>query len=248
MSNPKEPHYFGSNRQRIVPAVRDEAAYLALFERATEPVVGEATPVYLLHAEVPELIRQRVPDAKIVISLREPGERARSAYAHLARYGRAKSSFAEAVAEELRRPWEERGLYAFSYAETVGRYVDNFEHVHVLFLEELEADVRGELRRLYDFLGVDPAFAERADTSALNRFGLPRNRLVGRLYRSQRWRSVARRIVPTALQPRLERLVLTGARSDTDQETVARLRAEYVDDLNRLEGLLGRSLPWKREQ
>ena len=243
MSDPKETYFFTPVRPRIVPTITDEQAYLRLFERAREPVVGEATPTYLIHPDSPDAIHARSPDARIVISLREPGERAASVYWHHVRYGIASPSFAERVDWDL-----ERGrmpTLTFSYTDAVERFLTRFERVHVLFVEELRQDVRGELRRLYEFAGVEPAFADEVDTTPRNSYGIPRNRITALLYRSPWLRSSVRRIVPTAVEHRVERSLLTVERDgDVDQTALARVRAAYVEDIPRLERLLGRSVPW----
>jgi hypothetical protein len=243
MSDPKETYFFTPARPRIVPSISDEKAYLRLFERAREPVVGEATPTYLIHPDSPASIQARSPDASIVISLREPGERAVSAYWHHVRYGIASPSFAERV--DLDLDSGRMRTLAFSYADAVERFLERFERVHVLFVEELRQDVRGELRRLYEFAGVEPGFADEVDTTPRNSYGIPRNRLTRRLYRSTRLRSSVRRIVPTAVEHHVERSLLTVERDgEVDPAALARIRAVYEHDIPRLERLLGRSVPW----
>ena len=77
MSPVKEPHYFSSFTPGLFPAVKDEGEYLRLFRDAGDaPLRGEASASYLWDAETPRRHPSRSPDAKIVISLRDPVERA----------------------------------------------------------------------------------------------------------------------------------------------------------------------------
>ncbi len=82
----KEPHFFTqarpSRQQRFfVHAISDRAEYARLFERACGfATIGDASPSYLWHPEVPCRIRAQVPDARIAIILRDPVERAYSHY------------------------------------------------------------------------------------------------------------------------------------------------------------------------
>ena len=79
MSPVKEPHYFSKS---IVPdnhflkPIRDKKKYLNLFEGAkNEIAIGEASPTYLADPEAPKLIHELVPNAHIIIILRDPIER-----------------------------------------------------------------------------------------------------------------------------------------------------------------------------
>ena len=79
MSPVKEPHYFS---RRVIPddhhyrPIRDKEKYLSLFKKVNnEKVVGEASPTYLRDPEAPRLIHQVSPNARILISLRDPIER-----------------------------------------------------------------------------------------------------------------------------------------------------------------------------
>ena len=64
-------------------------------------ITGEATPMYLFHPGVPERMAQAVPDAKLIVLLRNPVDRAYSQYHKSVRNGRESRSFQETVEEEL---------------------------------------------------------------------------------------------------------------------------------------------------
>jgi hypothetical protein len=66
-------------------------------------VEGEATPYYLYHPAVPERVRSTVPDARLVVLLRNPVDRAYSHYQHCVRNGRETLSFEEAIDAEPER-------------------------------------------------------------------------------------------------------------------------------------------------
>jgi len=83
MSSVKEPAFFRttkSSRQNITK-IHDKSKYLKLFNGVTdEKAIGEASPSYLRDPETPKLIHDVVPDARIIILLRDPVQRAFSAY------------------------------------------------------------------------------------------------------------------------------------------------------------------------
>ena len=97
VTTPKEPDYFAYPGQRLSfrgpgddlavnhPSVTDRADYLALYPHNPGPeALGEGSVSTLYHYErsIPE-IRQVAPDARIVVLLREPVERAHSAFDYL---------------------------------------------------------------------------------------------------------------------------------------------------------------------
>src|SRR5690242_16429130 len=69
--------------------IHDEEQYLQLFASARgKKAIGEASPFYLCLPEAAERIARAVPEAKILMILREPVARTYSAYTLLARDGR----------------------------------------------------------------------------------------------------------------------------------------------------------------
>ena len=105
MSSIKEPNFFaleGSNldfngaegKEQIQRLIKRESIinieeYRALFRRAAhETAIGEASPMYLYSPEAPYRIRYYVPEAKLITILRNPVERAYSAFLYMTRDGR----------------------------------------------------------------------------------------------------------------------------------------------------------------
>ena len=99
MSSRKEPYFFVNdvlNRDSSNP-IRNRREYLNLFKNArNEVAIGESS-LYLWYPESAELIHKEVPDARIIIILRNPIERAYSHYLMLMRGGEEKMSFHEAL-------------------------------------------------------------------------------------------------------------------------------------------------------
>ena len=78
--------------------------YLAHFPTRDEiPVVGEASPNYLLHPDVPERARRDVPHAKFIALLRNPVDRAYSQYQMNVRRGIESLTFEDAIDKERER-------------------------------------------------------------------------------------------------------------------------------------------------
>ena len=143
--------------------------------RGRKLLTFEATPDYLFDPRAPERIRQDLPDAKLIVLLREPVSRAYSHYHHMARLGLEDLPFAEAIAAEETRlagqleemehnPYARvlpfrRHSYAArgSYAEQLDRWFDLFprDQFLVLKFEDLIAHPVATLNRIADFIGVE---------------------------------------------------------------------------------------------
>src|SRR6188508_1581564 len=88
MSPIKEPNFFAyeetikQNLYHKEKGVGTLEEYKDLFAEANgrHKAIGEASVSYLFYPPVPERIKQMVPDAKIIISLRNPVDRALSHY------------------------------------------------------------------------------------------------------------------------------------------------------------------------
>jgi Sulfotransferase domain len=245
MSPVKEPHFFVPFRPRFMPAVKDERAYLRIFEGAKdEKVLGEASPSYLTDPGAAERIKAVAPHARILALVRDPVERAHSDYWHKVRYGVERRSFLEVVRTGLAE--ETTTILIGRYPTSLQRYYDAFgPNVLVLVFEEFAADVRGAVRQVLEFLEVDPGLADEFDATPRNPSALPRNAISRRVYSSVRLRNLGRAVVPETLHARVERMLLRRRRPQPiDPEARRLLEETYRPDVERLAELLGRPLPW----
>jgi hypothetical protein len=253
MSPVKEPHFFTTAGAKHAPRYSTEREYLGLFSGAREPLRGEASASYFGDAASPAAIKAVSPDAKIVVILRDPIERAYSHYWHAVSNGRESRAFAEAVRAELAderpegtEPYIRRGFYS----PPLRRYLDQFgDNVRVLFLEELSRDPARTMHGLFDFLGVAPEAAEELAVERRNAFQLPRGRVAGWILRSGEARRATASLVPLGLRARLERLLVASPpRPAMDADLRLLLAGVYRSDEDTLESILQRPLPWRRTQ
>jgi hypothetical protein len=160
----KELFFFDSNWDRGLEWYGQQFA-----EADPKQLIGEATPTYILSDETLDRIQRVAPDVKLIVCVREPVERAWSHYRHWRKKGEPRS-FAEACAEELAlgrppaivhwrrdRPAHYRYLAPGRFAAQLGPVAERFgrERIHVVFLEDLEADPAGAFAGVCAFLGVD---------------------------------------------------------------------------------------------
>ncbi|ABX12062.1 sulfotransferase domain-containing protein [Nitrosopumilus maritimus] len=69
----------------------------------SKKITGEASTSYLIYPNVPKLVKEMLPDVKIIIMLRNPIDRSFSQYTHHYRSGVETLSFEEAINEEEKR-------------------------------------------------------------------------------------------------------------------------------------------------
>jgi hypothetical protein len=256
MSRLKEPNYFS---RVIVPddhplrPIRDERRYLQLFADAGNArVVGEASPTYLADPGAAGLIKAAIPHAKVLVSLRDPVERAYSHYLMMLNNGTARGTFLREIKRGLAHG-DNRSLALLRadvglYCAQVERFHDAFgdAQFQVLIFEEFSADVPGSLRQVCRFLGLAPPQAP-VPTPAYREYSVARGPLVRFLFGNRSISRATELLVPATLRKavRDRLLVKRGAKPAMEPEAREFLREFYSDDVRSLERLLGRKLPWR---
>jgi hypothetical protein len=144
----KELHYFDRFHAGGF-TVADALEYCDYFPRPEGHLTGEWTPVYLAAPWVPATLAAAAPDAKLLVTIRDPVERYLSGLQRHHRVAKATETPLNAMA-----PLEAfmRGFY---HAQ-LSRLLAHFERSRVLVLqyERCVRDPVGELRRTFAFLGV----------------------------------------------------------------------------------------------
>lgn len=177
MSPQKETNFFSwglgglPNYRRMSDVVHSAIScwedYYAQFAGATsELAIGESSHTYLDTPEVPARIKQYLPQIKLIAILRQPVDRAYSAYLHWIRDHREPlRTFEQALAAEQQRRQDswgsdwyylQRGLYVAS----VKRYYDTFDksQIKIFLYDDFVRQPQVLMREIFDFLQVDAAF------------------------------------------------------------------------------------------
>lgn len=264
MSSTKEPSFFlaqfnpvpekgiGDDERKYYQDVED---YCRLFKKAgNRKAIGEASSENLYHSEkVIPSIQKYLGNPKIIISLRNPVERAFSAYTFLISENREFLSFEEGLEQEEKRRregWRHIWFYqdAGFYFRGVQAYLENFSEVKVCLLDDLKKGPVSVVQDVYRFLGVDPSFvpnvAVRYKTS-----GIPRSKKINRLFEEPtRLRKIVRgvgRFLLTEdrwIQWRDTLKNKSYAKAEMKAETRKSLENAYREDLLRLQDLIHRDL------
>ena len=176
---------------QVVPAVRKEVHffdlhydrglewYRAQFPASPQPhgcLVGEASPYYIFHPLVAHRVYQTLPDAKIIVLLRDPVDRVLSHYFHEVRWGfetlgleAALACEVERLAGEAERMLDDGSYQSFNYQHysylkrscyveqlMVWRSLFPASQLLVLCSEMLYSDPGASLGRVVRFLELEP--------------------------------------------------------------------------------------------
>ena len=263
MSGLKEPHYFSSfavkkQFDNFMPVIRDPGEYQDLFAGSEScKAVGDASPSYLCDRHAASRIKSAVPDAKIIISLRNPVQRAFSQYLMEYHEGNETESFAKALRKDELRPEKGWGV-SFQYvdlglyADQVERYLEVFgpKNVLVILFEDFVRDIPAAMLQIAGFLDIDPAgFPESAFVKAHNPFEESRGRIARLILRCRPVRVIAKKWFPQGLRTAVRDRFLfkETAKPKLDDNIRRELASRFEIDLSRLEQLLDRDLEALRE-
>ncbi len=125
---------------------------------------GEASPGYICHPEAPARIKKSLPDAKLILTDRNPIERAYSQYWDNRRSLVEPLSFQEVMDRALTETYIPGKLGYFSrgtYIQYIRRYLKQFDHDQLLVLtfDELKKNPAQFYKKIFEFLDVDDSFA-----------------------------------------------------------------------------------------
>lgn len=148
----KEVRYFNLHHDRGQDWYRSRFA-----EARPGQLAGEATPGYLYDDAALQRIQAEVPDATLLVLLRDPVARAWSQYQFFRAMGVEHESWDVLVQEPDRGSFDHVGHSRYlPRLEVLGRICGR-DRVRVLFTEELRVDPVGTLAALAADLGLDPA-------------------------------------------------------------------------------------------
>jgi hypothetical protein len=177
----KEIQYFTENYEKS-PAWY--CAHFPLWKR--DKKTGEASPTYFFYHKCAERIHESIPNARFVVLLRNPVDRAYSHYNFLNLTERTAGfdplSFDQAVREEENRlPLPRDTEFTFEYKkysykargryyEQLSRWLEYFplDQFLIIETEELSGNPRGTLEKIFGFLGL--RFNRSIESAAFRRY------------------------------------------------------------------------------
>jgi hypothetical protein len=154
-------------------------------------ITGEASPDYLPHPHAPVRLSRTLPDARLIVMLRDPVERAYSHFQHESALGFETHDFADALEAEQERlegeyermeadpGYHSFALQHYSYVRR-GMYADQLkrwfalvprEHMLVVRSEDFYADPAAVYRDVVRFLDMPPHEPDVGDPRNALRYG-----------------------------------------------------------------------------
>jgi hypothetical protein len=242
------PDILGQGLYYKTRIIRKLEAYETLYRDAGNAQIrGDASVSYLFYPAVPTKIKEMVPDARIIIMLRNPVERAYSHYLMDKKLGYVKASFEDIVSgrstHKLQGLYYQQYVEVGLYADQVQRYLDSFgeKQVHIVLFEDFIKDPLTVFQKVSLFLEISDEYEPQLDKH--NVFSHPGNKLLGGIYGSDFFRKPVKLLLPESWSERIRRLILSNRKKPSlSQEVREKLWKVYVSDVDKLSTILKRDM------
>lgn len=231
MPEKKELFYFSKNYSLGIDWYRDCFA-----GAASDQIAGEITPTYL-HDAPASRIFEALPSAKLFVVLREPVDRALSAY-RLFRDMHYQGQTLRQACENSRYL-----IHHSMYCDRLREYFDVFsrERVKVYLYDDIQSQPDRVIEDLYAYIGVDARFKPERINQVFNH--IPSTKL-RRLLDGRVGGWLAKRVKNTWLGATVRRRLATSSDSlsPDDKRYCTELKAVFREDVMELQGIIGRDL------
>lgn len=186
---PKEIHFFNRNFDKGIEYYRSFFADKLDDPPNARRLAGDATPAYMspFHPEVAARVRAAFPQVRIIVSLRDPAERAISHYHHNRNFSHSESLpleevFSAAALAARPGPSDDYLLYG-CYLECLEPWLAAFPRDSLLIVDfhDLARRPQDLLPRLFRHIGLEPAVRLEPRKSLANEYPTPPAAVVQRL-------------------------------------------------------------------
>lgn len=254
----KEPRFLIKDlvKHRLHNGVWTWEEYKNLFgDVIDEKAIGESTVLYLYYyKDAIKNIKEKLGnDVKIIIMLRNPADRAYSAFQHVSRGFKEHNSFEKSLEMEDGRLEKDRNLTPMVmykemglYHEMVKSYQENFSNVHVIIYDDFRDDTENEMKKTYQFLGI----SENADIDYVTRHNIggkrwKNDKMKHVFMRENPIKSIFKKIIPKELRRGLRNNLVTAFTNKVipmKDHTRIILNDFFREDVKQLSTLLNRDL------
>ena len=254
----KEPRFLIKEKiqKRLQKGIWNYKDYKLLFQGVTDEIaIGEATVLYLYyHSEAIKNIKKYLgEDVKIIIMLRNPIDRAYSAYSFASRTLQENQSFNEALInarprfdnDETLSPmilYKELGMYY----KMVKDYMQNFKYVHVVIYDDFILQTDREVNKVLDFLNINTI--TNINTSTIINSGGRKwdSKFVKKLLMVDSiFKKILKIIIPKKIRVNIKNRLVQSFTSKADlinKTTKKELLDYYYKDIHLLEKLINKDL------
>jgi len=231
--------------------IKNKEAYLSLFRNVKEEkIIAEASTSYLFYDGVAEKIYNFSPDARILISLRDPVERALSAYTFMVFRMFENLSFEKAlIVEDERLKQGYPHIYAYKmqglYYEKVKKYLDIFgsKRVKIVWGEDLKSNLMDVIYEIFDFLGlgkIEVDVGVKSNISGIPRFIKLYEQLIKIVYKKN-LKKILKSFIPFKTREKILN-IFKGKKPDIKPKIIKELCDFYREDIKKLSELTGKKL------
>jgi len=230
--------------------------YKSLFNDVIdEKAIGESTVLYLYYyKDAIKNIKEKLGnDVKIIIILRNPTERAYSAFQHVSRGFKEQNSFEESLEMEDGRLEREENLTPMvmykdmgMYYEMVKSYQKNFSNVHVIIFDDFRDNTENQMKKIYHFLGISDN--KNIDYETRHNVGGKRwknDKMKHLLMRKNPIKSIFKKIIPKGLRREIRNNLVSASTNKVPpmkDHTRIMLNDFFREDVKKLSILLNRDL------
>jgi hypothetical protein len=254
----KEPRFLIKEKiqKRLQKGIWNYKDYKLLFQGVTDEIaIGEATVLYLYyHSEAIKNIKKYLgEDVKIIIMLRNPIDRAYSAYSFASRTLQENQSFNEALInarprfdnDETLSPmilYKELGMYY----KMVKDYMQNFKYVHIVIYDDFILQTDREVNKVLDFLNINTI--TNINTSTIINSGGRKwdSKFVKKLLMVDSiFKKILKIIIPKKIRVNIKNRLVQSFTSKADlinKTTKKELLDYYYKDIHLLEKLINKDL------
>lgn len=216
--------------------VKERDQYNKLFKNVKdEKAIGEITNSYLYSQEAARNIFTRFPDAKVIMMLRNPIDRAFSHYLMDLRIGYETNDFMTALKKDMARDpkgWGISNLYVEigMYAEQVKRFIEIFpeRQRRIYLFDDFKKDAGAVVKDMFTFLGVDP----NVDIDYSQKFNpsfIPKNKLIGKLNTQKKIKDWLKGVLPKSVKSKFKKTFYT----DKDLPRITPAERKFLADIFR---------------
>lgn len=238
----KEPNFFASEElmeeklyYNTIP-ISDQQEYLSLFKSAhSHSYLGEASVSYFFYPKSALRIKDFSPEAKVILVLRNPIDRAFSHYLMDKRLGLVQEDFDTII--------ENHTKYEAHFNQYIrqGNYLDSLVHYQQVFGKNLlvlewKSDLIYYKEKICDFLQVPNFDVQQAEG---NKSLVPRVKVFRQLYANTRVRKAMKTMVPDSLAYQIKKRGFKAQEEKLGKSSLLFLKDYYQNDLTRVKEITG---------
>ena len=252
MSSQKEPDFFSDQSLQKQKLYYDKnridtiEKYNSLFEREDVILRGDSSVSYLFYEDVPHKIFTYNPDAKIIIMLRNPIDRAFSHYLMDYSLGLISESFETIIQKQSKHKnanlFYQQYIQVSEYSKQIKRYLEVFfkDNIHFIDYEDFKNDTSDVVSSVFLFLGVNDDFQPYLKKK-YNTYTAPKNSLIRYVYSFVAFRKMVANILSKNLTKTIRNLLFRSDKKPQLPELTRNfLKKHFESDVRELSELLNK--------